>query len=40
MATPHIVGIVSILKTYNPNLQTKEIKQILKNNSFPVKSES
>ena len=40
MATPHIVGIVSILKTYNPNLQTKEIKQILKNNSFPVKTES
>lgn len=40
MATPHIVGIVSILKTFKPELTTNEIKAILKSNTLPVQTEN
>jgi hypothetical protein len=39
MATPHIVGLVSILKTFNPNLKTNDVKEIFKNNALPVNTE-
>ena len=40
MATPHITWLVSIIITYKPNLKTQEIKQILKQNSTQLNSES
>lgn len=40
MATPHIVWLVSILKTFKPNLTTNETKDIFKNNSIQVTTES
>ena len=40
MATPHIVWVVSVLKTFKPELTTKDIKELFKNNALPVQTET
>lgn len=40
MATPHIVWVVSVLKTFKPELTTKDIKELFKNNALSVQSET
>lgn len=39
MATPHIVGVISLMKAFDPSLGTSEIKQIFKQQSNPVNTE-
>ena len=40
MATPHIVWLVSIIKSYKPNLTTRQARQILQENSTSIITES
>lgn len=40
MATPHIVWVVSVLKTFKPELTTKDIKELFKKNTLSVQTES
>ena len=36
MATPHITGLISVMKAFNPNLNLSDIKNIFANNSLTV----
>lgn len=36
MATPHIVGLISLMKAINNNLTTAQIKQLFKQYRLPV----
>jgi hypothetical protein len=40
MATPHIVGLVSVMKSFDKNLTTKKIKKLFKENSIKANYES
>lgn len=40
MATPHIVWLVSIIKSFKPELSKDEILSIIKDNSLPVKTDN
>ena len=39
MATPHIAGLVSIMKSENPSLTTSQVKDILEQNSIPLSTD-
>lgn len=40
MATPHIVGLASIVRAYKPDAGAEEIKALFKSNVLPVTTES
>ena len=40
MATPHVVGLVSLMKTLQPNIQRSEIKTLLRSESVSVNTSS
>jgi subtilisin family serine protease len=40
MATPHIVGLVSVMKSFDKTLNSKKVKKLFKENSIKASYES
>jgi hypothetical protein len=40
MSTPHIVGIISLMLSYDPDLTNEDIKTLFTENQSSVQSES